>query len=153
PGYDAPRRHPRREDAAVGRHGRVDRHRHGAWDRPRDPPAPLSTVRNGQGHRPGLGPRGVAADRRGPRRKDLRRQPPNGRRLLLRPAARPRARPDPTGRRPTSGADMQTLLLIDDEPAIQHAFRRAFHPPGYQTVTARSAEEGLQLLDSYRPDV
>ena len=34
---------------------------------------------------------------------------------------------------------MPTLLLIDDEPVIQHAFRKAFHPPEYVTVTARTA--------------
>src|SRR5262245_3136778 len=48
---------------------------------------------------------------------------------------------------------MPTLLLIDDEPVIQHAFRKAFHPPEYTTLTARTAAEGLALLTAYRPDV
>jgi two-component system nitrogen regulation response regulator GlnG len=48
---------------------------------------------------------------------------------------------------------MPTLLLIDDEPAIQHAFRKAFHPPGYETLTARTAADGLNLLTTRRPDV
>ncbi|OWK38715.1 sigma-54-dependent transcriptional regulator [Fimbriiglobus ruber] len=47
---------------------------------------------------------------------------------------------------------MATLLLIDDEPVIQHAFRKAFHPPEYQTLTARTAAEGLGLLSAHRPD-
>jgi two-component system nitrogen regulation response regulator GlnG len=46
-----------------------------------------------------------------------------------------------------------TLLLIDDEPAIQHAVRKAFHPPEYHTVTARTAAEGLGRLAADRPDV
>ena len=48
---------------------------------------------------------------------------------------------------------MPTLLLIDDEPVIQHAFRKAFHPPEYETVTARTAAEGLDRLAAARPDV
>src|SRR5437588_2490221 len=47
---------------------------------------------------------------------------------------------------------MYTLLVIDDEPAIQHAFRKAFHPPGYETLTARTAADGLALLADRRPD-
>lgn len=50
---------------------------------------------------------------------------------------------------------MPTLLLIDDEPVIQHAFRKAFHPPEYETVTARTAAEGLELYAAreIKPDV
>jgi two-component system nitrogen regulation response regulator GlnG len=48
---------------------------------------------------------------------------------------------------------MPTLLLIDDEPVIQHAFRKAFHQPDYETLTARTAAEGLALLASRKPDV
>jgi len=50
-------------------------------------------------------------------------------------------------------ANTQKLLLIDDEPVIQHAFRKAFHPPEYETITARTAAEGLARLESERPDV
>ena len=48
---------------------------------------------------------------------------------------------------------MPTILLIDDEPAIQHAFRKAFHPPEYDTTTVPTAAEGLQRLSTKRPDV
>ncbi len=48
---------------------------------------------------------------------------------------------------------MPTILLIDDEPAIQHAFRKAFHPPEFDTFTARTAAEGLNRLAADRPDV
>jgi two-component system nitrogen regulation response regulator GlnG len=48
---------------------------------------------------------------------------------------------------------MYKLLLIDDEPVIQHAFRKAFHPPEYQTATARTAAEGLAHFTADRPDV
>ncbi|MBN9120024.1 MAG: sigma-54-dependent Fis family transcriptional regulator [Planctomycetes bacterium] len=48
---------------------------------------------------------------------------------------------------------MPLLLLIDDEPVIQHAFRKAFHPPEYETVTARTAADGLALLAARKPDV
>jgi CheY-like chemotaxis protein len=42
---------------------------------------------------------------------------------------------------------MPTLLVIDDEPSILHAFRRAFRDPEYTLVTASSAAEGLAVLD------
>ena len=45
---------------------------------------------------------------------------------------------------------MPTILLIDDEPAIQHAFRKAFHPPEYDTTTVPTAAEGLQRLSTKR---
>src|SRR5436305_12170659 len=48
---------------------------------------------------------------------------------------------------------MPVLLLIDDEPVIQHAFRKAFHPPEYETLTARTAADGLALLGARKPDV
>jgi two-component system nitrogen regulation response regulator GlnG len=48
---------------------------------------------------------------------------------------------------------MPTLLLIDDEPAILHAFRRAFREPDFTLVTASSAAEGLAALDRTAPDV
>ncbi len=48
---------------------------------------------------------------------------------------------------------MPTLLLIDDEPVIQHAFRKAFHAPEFTTHTARTAAEGLALFAEHPPDV
>ncbi len=48
---------------------------------------------------------------------------------------------------------MLTVLVIDDEPVIQHAFRKAFHAPDYETLTARTATDGLALIGARRPDV
>src|SRR5437764_9772974 len=48
---------------------------------------------------------------------------------------------------------MPTVLLIDDEPVIQHAFKKAFHPPEYVTLAARTASEGLARLAADKPDV
>ena len=48
---------------------------------------------------------------------------------------------------------MATILLIDDEPVIQHAFRKAFHSPEYVTRSARTAAEGLEQVVAGRPDV
>lgn len=39
-----------------------------------------------------------------------------------------------------------TLLLVDDEPNILSALRRALRPEKYRVLTATSAEEGLELL-------
>ena len=48
---------------------------------------------------------------------------------------------------------MTTILVIDDEASILHAFRRGFGPPGYRVVTASSAAEGVAALRADPPDV
>ena len=45
------------------------------------------------------------------------------------------------------------LLVVDDEPVIQHAFRKAFHLPEYETIVARTAEDAMVRLAADRPDV
>lgn len=48
---------------------------------------------------------------------------------------------------------MPTLLVIDDEPAIQHAFRRAFREPDVSVLIASTSSEGLEQAVNDRPDV
>jgi two-component system nitrogen regulation response regulator GlnG len=48
---------------------------------------------------------------------------------------------------------MPTLLVIDDEPSILHAFRRAFRDPALSLLTASSAAEGLDMVVLRHPDV
>src|SRR5262249_15436312 len=48
---------------------------------------------------------------------------------------------------------MITLLIVDDEDSILHAFRRAFHAPEFALHTASTADEGLSLLPNVQPDV
>jgi DNA-binding NtrC family response regulator len=48
---------------------------------------------------------------------------------------------------------MPTLLVIDDEPSILHAFRRAFRDQALTLLTASTAAEGLQLVRAAKPDV
>jgi two-component system nitrogen regulation response regulator GlnG len=49
---------------------------------------------------------------------------------------------------------MPTLLVVDDEPSILLAFRRAFHgADGLEVLTAPAAAEGLELARQRRPDV
>jgi two-component system, NtrC family, response regulator AtoC len=48
---------------------------------------------------------------------------------------------------------MPTLLIIDDESAILHAFRKAFVPSDFNLVTAGSAEEAIEQFARYTPDV
>jgi two-component system nitrogen regulation response regulator GlnG len=45
------------------------------------------------------------------------------------------------------------LLIVDDEPAILTAFRRAFRDRGLDIVTASSCGEALELARRQRPDV
>src|SRR5262245_27916810 len=49
--------------------------------------------------------------------------------------------------------DMPTLLVIDDEPSILHAFRRVFREPEVTLHTASTSAEGLQLVARTHPDV
>jgi two-component system nitrogen regulation response regulator GlnG len=48
---------------------------------------------------------------------------------------------------------MATILVIDDEASILHAFRRAFGDPDDLLLTASDAAEGLEIVTGSRPDV
>lgn len=48
---------------------------------------------------------------------------------------------------------MPNILLIDDEPAIQHAFRRAFRAPEVTLSAATTCREGVAAFEEHRPDV
>jgi nitrogen regulation protein NR(I) len=48
---------------------------------------------------------------------------------------------------------MATILVIDDESSILHAFRRAFADPEDTLETASDGSEGLELVARRRPDV
>ena len=48
---------------------------------------------------------------------------------------------------------MAELLLVDDEPAIQHAFRRAFQRDDLKLRMAGSAAEAVAEFHRLRPDV
>src|SRR3954463_8533700 len=48
---------------------------------------------------------------------------------------------------------MPTLLVIDDEPAIRHAFQRAFRDGDVTLRTATTAAEGLAAVAADQPDV
>ncbi len=54
---------------------------------------------------------------------------------------------------PREVCTMPTLLLIDDEPAIQHAFQRAFRDSGLTLVPATTAAEAIAELVRVQPDV
>ena len=48
---------------------------------------------------------------------------------------------------------MPSVLLIDDEPAIHHAFRRAFRDEAFTFASAESAAEGVAAVVAAPPDV
>ena len=54
---------------------------------------------------------------------------------------------------PRGPSPMISLLVIDDEDSILHAFRRAFRAPEFALHTASTAAEGLAAVDRCRPDV
>src|SRR6202051_27584 len=46
-----------------------------------------------------------------------------------------------------------TILLVDDEPLVTYALKRALHREPYEILTATSAAAGQELLDRHRVDV
>jgi two-component system nitrogen regulation response regulator GlnG len=48
---------------------------------------------------------------------------------------------------------MPTLLVIDDEPSVQYAFRRVFSDEGVTVLAAQTAAEGRARAAADRPDV
>jgi two-component system nitrogen regulation response regulator GlnG len=46
-----------------------------------------------------------------------------------------------------------SLLVIDDEDSILHAFRRAFREPDFRLATAATAAEGLAAVATHTPDL
>ncbi len=48
---------------------------------------------------------------------------------------------------------MPSLLVVDDEAPILHAFRRAFSRADIEVMTAESGKEGLEAVALHRPDV
>ncbi len=46
-----------------------------------------------------------------------------------------------------------TLLVVDDEPSILLAFRKAFRDPSVTVLTAETAAQGLDIARQERPDV
>lgn len=48
---------------------------------------------------------------------------------------------------------MPSLLVVDDEAAILHAFRRAFKDSGLTLITAQTGTDGLKRLQDHKPDV
>jgi two-component system nitrogen regulation response regulator GlnG len=47
---------------------------------------------------------------------------------------------------------MPSLLVIDDDPAVLHVFRRVFQDSDVRVFTSGSAAEGLELLSQKHPD-
>jgi two-component system, NtrC family, nitrogen regulation response regulator GlnG len=48
---------------------------------------------------------------------------------------------------------MQSLLVVDDEPTILHAFRRAFSRADVNVLTATTGKEGLDVVKERQPNV
>src|SRR5436305_1131609 len=48
---------------------------------------------------------------------------------------------------------MATLLVVDDEPAIQHAFQRAFRGTDLDIRQAATASEAMAEISRHLPDV
>ncbi|VWC00404.1 two-component system response regulator [Burkholderia lata] len=63
--------------------------------------------------------------------------------------------PETTGAAATSddAGGVPSILLVDDEPSVLSALRRAFRPAGYEILTAESGEAALEVLASTEVDL
>jgi CheY-like chemotaxis protein/nitrogen-specific signal transduction histidine kinase len=61
--------------------------------------------------------------------------------------------PPPSGPTGPSRPPAATILVVDDEPAIQHAIQRLFRPFDYRVLTAGGGAEGLAILERETVDL
>lgn len=47
----------------------------------------------------------------------------------------------------------RTLLIVEDEDALQAAFQKGFESKGFKVLTASDGEEGFNLIKAVRPDI
>lgn len=50
-------------------------------------------------------------------------------------------------------AEKPKILIVEDEPMLQEAYKHVLTFKGYTVFTADNGEEGLEQLERYRPDV
>lgn len=58
----------------------------------------------------------------------------------------------PTNVPVAAGADAETILVIDDDPAVHDLLQRSLVRAGYRVIVAGSGQEGLALAKTERPD-
>jgi DNA-binding response OmpR family regulator len=47
----------------------------------------------------------------------------------------------------------KTILIIEDEDALQAAFKKGFEARGFKVVTANDGRDGFELIKNVRPDI
>jgi DNA-binding response OmpR family regulator len=52
----------------------------------------------------------------------------------------------------TTGSAVRTILIVDDDVSVADTFARMLKLEGFSVATAVSAETGLELADTVRPD-
>ena len=73
-------------------------------------------------------------------------------RVLLPALERDRAQaPDPVGRLPRGGSE--TILVVEDEPAVRATTMRTLEHHGYQVVPAVDGADALRVLDQRGPEI
>ncbi len=53
----------------------------------------------------------------------------------------------------TTGTDVQTILVVDDEENIRHAVRDILNFSGFSVVTARNGADGLRVFQEHRSEI
>lgn len=48
---------------------------------------------------------------------------------------------------------MQTILIVDDEPAFLEILRMILHRSGYNLLTASDGAQALELIQAHNPDL
>ncbi len=55
--------------------------------------------------------------------------------------------------RPQEEANRETILLVEDEPAVRHLFAQALARAGYVVYEARNGEEALKVFDQHSDSI
>lgn len=53
----------------------------------------------------------------------------------------------------TDQVRLKTVLIVEDEPMLQDAYKHVLSFRGYTVYTADNGEEGLGQLEAHRPDI
>jgi signal transduction histidine kinase/CheY-like chemotaxis protein len=61
--------------------------------------------------------------------------------------------PGPSPDEPVAQGGKETLLLVDDEPAVRDSVRRLLERHGYTVIEARDAADALRLYDRHGPGI
>ncbi|MGH3202577.1 MAG: response regulator [Streptosporangiaceae bacterium] len=72
---------------------------------------------------------------------------------ILLPATGPRAQAEPASARDREGGSGETVLIVEDEPAMREVTRRILSRSGYHVIAAANGREAIEIAASHAGDI